>query len=600
MKANWILRNKKADVAGLSRSLNLNPAVVKLLVNRGYTERFMLEQFFDCSIERLHQPAQLLDCDKAAAIVIAKLEQQAPIRIVGDYDVDGVISTFLLYQSLSRLGAKISYVIPHRVADGYGINRSIIEQAVRDGIDTIITCDNGIAAIDAIDYGKQQGLTIIVTDHHNIPYRLAQGQKEYLRSQADAIINPKQIECQYPESEICGATVAYKLIQRIYQLQSEAQDYLLDLLQYVAIATVCDVMELVGENRVLVTQGLQRLRDSDNQGLQALAKASGIELNQVKAYHLGFVLGPCLNAAGRLESAEKGLRLLLGQGDVTTLATELVELNNQRKKMTQDGVAQAIDTIENNRELSLETPTGQLTFGRLYQQDKVLVLYLAKAHESIAGIIAGRIREKYGKPTFVLTPTESGLKGSGRSIEGYSMADQLIQCDHWLVKYGGHKMAAGLSLQPDQLSGFTAAINQNCTLTDQDLIPNHYIDTILPFRYINQSLIEDMNRLEPFGKGNPKPVFGLKQVVLKYCRLVGANNKVIQMKLEDETGFKINGVYFGEPEYFFATLIQKYDIMDKDEIIGRPIELEVDISFYPDRNEYKGNHYYQVIVENIR
>ncbi len=584
----WFIKNKKVDHRKISKDLGISPFVSKLLVNRDITDYDLINRFISPQLSKLYDPILMKDLEKAVNIIKDKIYEKKRIRIVGDFDVDGVMSVFILYTSIKKCGGVVDYVIPDRVKDGYGINNEIIEKAKLDGIDTIITCDNGIAAIEQVKLAKEIGLTIIVTDHHDIPFIInEENHKKYISLEADAVVNPKQLECKYPFKSLCGAGVAFKLIQQLYKAMNLPFEESYQLLEYVAIATVCDVVDLIDENRVIVKKGLELINNTNNMGLNALIKETGIEGKNLGVYHLGFIIGPCINASGRLDSALLSLKLLLSNNmdEATDLARDLKELNEERKCMTIKGVEKVVDIIENSN----------------LKDDKVFVIYEPEIHESIAGIIAGRIKDKYYVPTIILTEGEQGVKGSGRSIEEYNMFEELSKCKDLLNRFGGHPMAAGLSLDPCNIDILRNRLNKETSLTDDDLIPKVYIDMQLPLDFINFNLIEELKLLEPFGKGNNKPIFGEKGLKVKRGFVFGNNRNVLKLILESNSGKTIDGLYFGNIEDFEESINSKYG---KEEIAklydGLNNRLNMDILFTPSVNEYMGNTTLQVIIQNYR
>lgn len=492
----WVVSAKKADFNQIGQQFHIDPVIARLIRNRDVVGEEKIREYLLGTVEEIPSPWLMKDMEKAVDILERKIQQQAKIRIIGDYDIDGVTSTYILLKGLTRIGANVDTYIPDRVADGYGIHEHLIDRAGEDGIDTIVTCDNGIAAAAEIQMAKDKGMTVIVTDHHEIPYREENGERQVILPPADAILNPKQYDCPYPNKNLCGAVVAFKYITALYERFGVPEKELEDYYELAAIATVGDVMDLQGENRILVKEGLRRLKETKNPGLQELIRANALEDAKITAYHIGFVLGPCINASGRLDTATRSLQLLNAQTieEAAKLAGDLTALNQSRKALTEKGKEEAIRLIE----------TTDL------KNDRVLVVYLPDCHESLAGIIAGRLREKYHKPAFVLTRGETSAKGSGRSIESYSMYEELVKCADLMVQFGGHPMAAGLSIKEENIEAFRRQLNENCTLTEEDLRPKIVIDVPMPVSYITKELVEQISLLEPFGKGNTKPVFAQK------------------------------------------------------------------------------------------
>ena len=518
----WVVAAKKADFNQIGQQFHIDPVIARLIRNRDVVGEEKIREYLLGTVEEIPSPWLMKDMEKAVDILERKIQQQAKIRIIGDYDIDGVTSTYILLKGLTRIGANVDTYIPDRVADGYGIHEHLIDRAGEDGIDTIVTCDNGIAAAAEIQMAKDKGMTVIVTDHHEIPYREENGERQVILPPADAILNPKQYDCTYPNKNLCGAVVAFKYITALYERFGVPEKELEDYYELAAIATVGDVMDLQGENRILVKEGLRRLKETKNPGLQELIRANALEDAKITAYHIGFVLGPCINASGRLDTAARSLQLLNAQTieEAAKLAGDLTALNQSRKALTEKGKEEAIRLIE----------TTDL------KNDRVLVVYLPDCHESLAGIIAGRLREKYHKPAFVLTRGETSAKGSGRSIESYSMYEELVKCADLMVQFGGHPMAAGLSIKEENIEAFRRQLNENCTLTEEDLRPKIVIDVPMPVSYITKELVEQISLLEPFGKGNTKPVFAQKGLRVLDSSILGKNKNVVKVKLSGPAG----------------------------------------------------------------
>lgn len=583
----WLLRNKKVDLKAMSEKYKISQLLCKLMVNRDIIDENIINSYINPVYKYLHSPKTMKDVVIAVDIIKRKIQENKKIRIIGDYDVDGIISVFILYTALKKCGANVDYEIPDRIKDGYGINENIVKVAYDEGVDTIITCDNGISAIDQIQYAKDLGLTVIVTDHHDVPFIEEDGVRTFLSSQADAIINPKQIECEYKFKSICGAGVAFKLMEALYEEIGMDKEECYKLIEFVAIATVCDVVDLIDENRIFVKNGLEMLNNSKNIGINALKKACGLEDKEITAYHLGFVIGPCLNASGRLDSAKKGLELLLMEDDeeAKNLAQEIVDLNDARKNMTKEGVDRAINIIDSTD----------------INNDKILVVYIPDIHESLAGIVAGRVKEKYNKPTIILTKSEEGVKGSARSIEEYNMFEGLLACKELLDKFGGHPMAAGLSLQEDKVDELRIALNNKCELTDEDLTRKIMIDSSLPLEYLNLHLIEELNVLEPFGKGNAKPVFGVRDAKITKAMLLGKDKNVLKLKLLTNNNITIDAMIFNDLENFESKIIEKYGNEELDNLYNKSNNnISMDFTFYPSINEWNGNKSIQIVVNGIR
>ena len=565
----WVVAAKRADFAAIGKEFGIDPVIARLIRNRDVQDREEIRRYLHGTVEELASPHLMKDVDKAVEILRNKIKEKKRIRIIGDYDIDGVVSTFILIKGLKRVGALADTYIPDRVADGYGIHEHLIERAVNDGIDVIVTCDNGIAAYNEIAMAKEKGMTVIITDHHEIPYKETEDGRELILPPADAIVNPKQPDCNYPEKRLCGAVVALKLVTALYEACGIPEKELEDFLELGAIATVGDVMDLQGENRILVKEGLKRLSHTSNKGLRELIRANGLEDGPITAYHVGFVLGPCINASGRLDTAARSLKLLCAETEeeAAKLAGDLTALNQSRKALTEEGKEEAIRIVE-------ETEIGQ---------DRVLVIYLPDCHESLAGIIAGRIREKYNKPVFVLTKGETMVKGSGRSIESYSMFEELVKCGDLMEQYGGHPMAAGLSIKEENVEEFRRRLNENCTLTEKDLMPKIVIDVPMPVSYINKELVEEISLLEPFGKGNTKPIFAQKGLRVLSSRVLGKNRNVAKLQLSDSTGGVMEAVYFGEADEFVNQVKNSSSIA---------------VTYYPEINRYQGRETLQIVIRN--
>lgn len=565
----WMVYNKKADFQKIGSEFGIDPVIARLIRNRDIQDMKEIRSYLYGTLAEIPSPWKMKDMERAVQILQKKITQKKKIRIIGDYDIDGVTATCILLKGLKRLNANVDTYIPDRVKDGYGMHEQLIDKALEDGIDTILTCDNGIAAAAEIEYAKKEGLTVIVTDHHDIPFRDTEDGRIWIIPKADAVVNPKQNDCLYPNKNICGAVVAWKLIWALYERLGIDSDEIWDFLELAAIATVGDVMDLQGENRIIVKEGLKKLSSTSSEGLKALICVNNLEGAEITAYHVGFVIGPCINASGRLDTAARSLELLLADNmeDAMKLADDLYDLNQSRKAMTEQGKEQAIQSIEENN----------------LGKDRVLVVYLPDCHESLAGIIAGRIREAYNKPVFVLTKGADGVKGSGRSIEAYSMYEELVKCSDLLTQFGGHPMAAGLSMEEKNVELFRRRLNDNCTLTEQDLIPKIMIDVSMPISYLSKKLTEQLKVLEPFGKGNSKPLFAQKNLRAVGIRVFGRNRNVAKMLLIDENGIKMDAVYFGEAQEF-VDFVQAHDT--------------ISVTYYPEINVFQGRENLQVVIKN--
>ena len=571
----WFVAMKKADFNGIAEKYQISPIIARLMRNRDVIGDEAIDFYLNGTVEDLYDGLLMKDMDRAVDILKEKIEEGKKIRVIGDYDIDGVNATYILQQGLAGLGADVDTDIPDRIKDGYGLNQMLIDRALEDDVDTIITCDNGIAAMSEIAYGKENGMTIVVTDHHEVPYLKENGEKKYLLPPADAVVDPHRADCEYPFKGLCGAAVAYKLVEVLYRVSGKSEqevEHLQErLMENVAIATIGDVMDLVGENRVFVKKGLELLKTTKNEGLHALMQCTGVDTANLNTYHIGFVIGPCINAGGRLDTAKRALELLNASNrrEAVTLAADLKELNDSRKEMTEEGVEEAVRQIESSS----------------WKDDQVLVVYLPECHESIAGIIAGRIKERYYRPTFVLTKGETGVKGSGRSIEAYDMFAEMSRCRELFTKFGGHKLAAGLSLEEENVEVFRKRINELADLTEEDLQMKVSIDMRLPFPYINEELIHELKILEPFGKGNGKPLFAESKLRVIQPRIFGKNRNVLKCRLEDQQGNQMEAVYFGEVEDCLRQ-------MEKKQIMS--------FTYYPSINEYMGRRTIQLTIVNYQ
>lgn len=582
----WFVIQKGADFNKLAGQFHISPVTARIIRNRGVIGEKAVDRYLNGGLQDLYNPHLLKDADLLTDILIRKIKEQKSIRIIGDYDIDGVMSTYILHQGIRRCGGRVDTRIPDRVKDGYGINDHLIGQAKEAQIDTIITCDNGIAAIDEIAHAKALGMTVLVTDHHEIPYSEEGGKRIYKKSAADAIVNPKQKDCPYPYKELCGAAVAFKVIQLLYEKCSVPREEAWEFLENAAFATVGDVMDLTDENRILVKEGLKRIQHTKNKGMRALILQNKLEFDSINAYHFGFVLGPCINASGRLETAKIALSLFLQEDErkAAEIAAQLVELNAQRKDMTAEGVELAMEAVEKG-------DVGE----------KVMVIYLPKVHESLAGIIAGRIREMYHRPTLVLTKSEEGVKGSGRSIEAYSMYEELCKCKEFFSKFGGHPMAAGISMAEKDIEAFRQKINVCCELTDEDFIPKIKIDVPVPAGYPDVSFVRELDLLEPFGKGNIKPQFADKNIGIEHMYIVGKNRNVLKLQLRTESGGRISAVYFGDVEKFLACYREKFGEPEVERALcGRENDIRMSIVYYPEIDAYQGRENVRLVIKNYQ
>lgn len=633
-KEKWYVAAKKADFSAIAAKFGIDQVTARLIRNRGIIEMESIQEYLHGDSSSLYEPELMKGCREAAELLAGKIQEGKKIRIIGDYDIDGVCATYILYRAITGCGGCVDYEIPDRMKDGYGLNKRLIEFAYQEQVDTILTCDNGISAIEEIAYAKEKGMTVIVTDHHEPLFLAAGDAKEqqeekdpairipmlhenriYRLPAADIVVNPHQPGCLYPYKKLCGAAVAWKVVCMLYRLMGHTQAEADELLAFVGFATVGDVMDLDGENRILVKEGLKRLRHTKNPGMNALIRANKLEPAALTSYHIGFVLGPCINASGRLDTAKRSLRLLLSETEeeAEELAAQLKELNDERKAMTEEAEKAACALIESDER---------------YQKDRVLVVYLPECHESIAGIVAGRLRERYYKPTFVLTDAktlvedtekEAGkavdepgageacakdagvVKGSGRSIEAYSMFEEMVKCQDLFLKFGGHPMAAGFSLEKNRISDMRRRLNENCTLTEDELAEKVSIDVAMPINYISSKVVEELSLLEPFGKGNEKPLFADTSLFVVSARILGKNKNVVKMRVQNRQGYTMDALLFGDPEPFQAYLRQKFGEKEVQNVFsGRSNRIHMDFTYYPSIDEYMGRTSLQIIIKNYR
>lgn len=585
---------KKADFNGIAARFGIDPVIARIIRNRDVEGEEAIEKFLHGTTADLYDPSLLMDAEKAADILVQKTAEQKQIRVIGDYDIDGVCATYILTACLERCGALVDAVIPHRITDGYGLNDRLIEEAKEAGIDTILTCDNGIAALSQTALAKRLGMTVVVTDHHEVPYEVQEdGSRLETLPEVDAVVDPKREGCPYPYKGICGAVTAYKLMELYLRRMSgrgalpetEAETLLSELLAFAAFATVGDVMELTDENRILVRYGLQKIEQTGNPGLCALTAVNELTGKRLTGYHIGFIMGPCLNATGRLDTAARALAMFRtkDEAEALTIAGELKALNDSRKEMTIQGTRQAIAMIE-------ETTL---------REDRVLVVFLPDCHESLAGIIAGRLRERYHKPVFVLTRAEEGVKGSGRSIEAYHMYDKMSECKELYSKYGGHKMAAGVSMPEENVEAFRAFLNAHSGLSEEDLVEVIHIDVPMPMSYVTPELVRQIALLEPFGNGNPKPVFAQKGVRVRKGRILGKNNNVGKYRVADENGREFDMMYFGDLEQWHAFLTAHFGQEEIDRLYGAGSSaVVISVIYYPEINVYRGIESLQMIMQD--
>ena len=567
----WRVYSKKADFDAIGSRFNIDPVTARIIRNRDVTDMENVDMYLNGTLDSLHDPMMMKDMDKAVSVIASSIRDNKHIRIIGDYDIDGICSIYILFKGLKICGADVDYEVPDRITDGYGINENLIKQAHEAGVEVIITCDNGIAAASQIDYANELGMTVVITDHHDVPYEETDNGRRYIIPKAAAVVDPKQNDCRYPFKMLCGAGIAYKFIGCMVKEFQTGDSIMPELLQFAAIATVGDIVDILDENRIIVKEGLKLIANTGNYGLNALMAVTGVSRESINAYHIGFVLGPCLNASGRLDSAKRALKMLVtdDRAEAERHAGELKDLNEERKKLTSEAVDKAVDMVENSS----------------LKDDKVLVIFLPDCHESIAGIVAGRIREKYYKPVIVLTRGEQEAKGSARSIESYNMFEKLSECKDLFTRFGGHPMAAGLSLPEENIPEFRSRINEHCNLSEEDLTETVWIDVPMPLEYINEKLILELGGLEPFGKANPKPVFADKNISIRNIRAIGKDKQYTRMTITKDSGIVIDAVGF-----FPCTELET--VYNKN---GR-----ISCTYYPEINEFRDKKQIQVCVTGYR
>ena len=584
--AKWFLASKRAEFDEIGKKYGISPVLARIIRNRDIIEDTDIERYLHGGLEDLYDGSLMQDMDRAVAIMKDKIRDGKSIRIIGDYDVDGICSTYILKQGLLLCGGKADAVIPHRVKDGYGINESLIEEAYKDNIDTIITCDNGIAAANPLAYAASLGMTCVVTDHHEIPYEMEGEEKRFCLPTAAAVVDPKREDCSYPFKKICGAVVAWKFVLKLWEGFEINETKKRELLEFAGIATVCDIMELLDENRIIVKEALKSMANSANAGLRALIRVHDLNPAKLSAYHIGFVIGPCFNATGRLDSAEKTLELLECNNDreAIFLAAELKKMNESRKDMTEKAVEEAIQIVEEKE----------------MWKDKVMVIYLPKCHESLVGIVAGRMKEKYARPTIVLTNGEECVKGSGRSIDAYSMYEELSKCKELFLKYGGHKLAAGLSLEEDKVEVLRKVLNENCTLTEEDMEEKIIIDVPMPLSFVTKDFLKQLELLEPFGMGNAKPVFAQKNLTFLSMQKMGKNKNMAKFSVADEEGKRFTMILFRDLEKFLETVEQKYGGKVLQDFMGNRAgaAVKMNVIYYPSINEFRGVQELQFVIQH--
>lgn len=566
----WFVAAKKADFEEIGKKFSITPMTARIIRNRDVIGDEQIRRYLQGGMEDLYSPWLLHGMKEGISLLRESIAADEKLRIIGDYDIDGVCATYILLTGLKRANATVDTVIPDRIKDGYGINEQLIDQAKKDGVQLIVTCDNGIAAYEQIRYAKELGIKVLVTDHHEVPFEENEEGKREKLPPANVIINPKQNSCTYPWKGLCGGAVAWKLVMALYESVGIPKEEAYELLEFAAIATVGDIMELQDENRIIVKEGLKRIHCTKNTGLQSLIEVNGLEKAAIGSYHIGFVLGPCINAGGRLDTARRALELFASKekGTADRLAGDLKALNDSRKELTREGVEEAIRQVEETARRS----------------ERVLVIYLPDCHESIAGIIAGKIKERYYRPTIVLTDAEEGLKGSGRSIPGYHMFEELCKCRELFTKFGGHPMAAGMSLPKENLQKLRSQLNENCTLTEEQMIEKLSIDIAMPIQYINEEFINELKILEPFGNGNGKPLFAERNFYVLQSQILGKNKNTVKIYGTNEAGCHMEGLYFGNPEELMALLREKE---------------QISITYYPSVNEFRGRKTLQLMIQDF-
>lgn len=590
MEERWVELRKGADYEAIAKKHHISKYVARIIRNREVVGDDEIDMYLNGSLADLHDGMLLKGMRTATDILVEKIQEKKRIRIIGDYDIDGVNATYILLEGFERLGAAVDADIPERIKDGFGLNINLIESAIEAGVDTIVTCDNGVTAHAEIAYAKEQGLTVIVTDHHEVSFEDVVGEngfeRQYIYPDADAIIDPKQVDCSYPFKHLCGAAVAYKLIECLFQVMGEDSEDVDDLIENVAFATIGDIMELVGENRIFVKQGLEMMKKTKNLGLAALIEKCNVNVDKLNTGDIGFRIGPCINASGRLETARKSLNLLRAKTkmEAEKLATDITIINESRKELTDLGVKQAKKIVDEE-----------------LMEDKVLVVYLPMCHESLAGIIAGRLRDAYHKPAYVMTDGDKGIKGSGRSISAYSMNEEMNKCKELFAHFGGHKTAAGFSLKDKDIEKFRRRINQICLLTEEELTPEVAFDMQLPFSCLSEELVDELQCLEPFGRSNPSPKFAERNLEILNWQVLGANQNTLKLRLKDINGIEINAMYYNNIEKFQEYIVENYGenalaIMKR----GRSANVKITIVYHPNINEFRGNREVQIVIDHYR
>ena len=611
----WLVQGKKLDFDEYAKEFGITPVVTRIIRNRNIVTKEEYKEYLECDLNKVESPFALKGMREGIKTIADSINRKEKIRIIGDYDIDGICSGYILTKGLKKFGADADFDVPDRITDGYGLNERLIEKAKDDNVNLIITCDNGIAAASQIKYAYELGMKVIVTDHHEVPFNVRyDGTKEYILPEAEAVIDHKQPDCMYKFKELCGAGVAYKLLKGFYQavikdnsvrintikdysVFENEDEFFKEFLVFAAIATVGDIVDLVGENRTIVKNGLRYIKSINNPGLSALIRANELDNRPIVSYHISFIIGPCINAGGRLDTAKKAFNLFMCDDvdEAEIQAGELKALNDERKDLTLKYTEEAVKIVEESDS---------------FKKDKVLVLYLQGCHESIAGIIAGKLKETFYKPTFVFTDSEEGLKGSGRSVEDYNMYEEMVLAEATygkengtneplMKKYGGHKMAAGLSIEKDRLNDFRRILNNSNGITDEMLVKKVWIDVAMPFECITERIIDELNILEPFGKANERPVFAEKCPEILSIKINGKNRNVVAIKMKNRSGFSMDGTIFMDGDRFINELQEKFGKSEVEAALnGRKNNIKMNVIYYPEINEFRGYRNIRVVIKN--
>lgn len=585
MKAEWRLKVTNCDIDTIAKEANISKTTAKILVNRDIKDIEEIKRFMNSSLKDMHDPFLMKDIDAGTDIILDAIDEGKKIVIYGDYDADGVTSTAILYKALLKLEANVEYYIPDRESEGYGMCSERIQILKEEGTEVILTCDNGISAIEEINFARSLEMQVVVTDHHELSFNEFEGKREYIVPEANAVINPKQYDCPYPFKLLCGAGIAFKFVQALYMKLGMEDNDAYEFIEFAGIGTICDVVDLIGENRIIAKNSLKMISSTKNIGLNSLIETLGIKDNNIKSYHIGFMIGPCINATGRLDTAALSVELLTcnDKNRAIELSRTLYDLNKTRQEMTTKNVEEIISSIENSN----------------LKNDKVLVVYKKDVHESIAGIVAGKVREKFNVPTIILTKGKEMPKGSGRSIEEYNLFEELIKCRELLEKFGGHPMAAGLSVKEENISVLRAQLNKNCSLNDSDIRPKIKIDTRIHLNEVNLDLINELEELEPFGKGNSTPIFAEKNIEICDIKILGKNQNTLKLTCIIHNNSKIDAICFNRVEEFKEILKEKYG-NNYDKVLINPLGLKLDIIFYPMINEFNGTKKIQLKMKDFR